>query len=74
MNKPAKSPLDVFATLDQLKNYTQFDSVRITPDGSIEVTYSGKSAKSNATESVKTVTAIDSLRVAPPNFPFKVVA
>ena len=65
--------VDALEFLEKVKDYTQFESVTIAPDGSVSVKFSGRElAPAEKKESKKPPkkTAIDSLSETPPPFEF----
>lgn len=64
---PAMSAVEL---LEQIKNYTQFESVAISPDGTVSVKFAGKTEQPKAKGVPVRKTAIDSLAETPPPFEF----
>lgn len=65
-------PPSAVAVLEQIKAYTEFESVKISPDGTVEVKFAVKEAerKPQKKEPAPRKSAIDSLAETPPFFDF----
>lgn len=62
----------IFEFLEKIKDYTQFESVTVAPDGAVSVKYAARlpEPQKPAKERKPTPTAIDSLKEVPPPFVF----
>lgn len=67
-----KSQQDALDLLEKIKNYTEFETVTVSPDGSVSVKYAGKQpAQTKKKEPPVRETAIDSLSKVPPAFNYE---
>lgn len=71
MKKTGEQSASVFDTLERLKSYTEFETVKVSPDGSVEVKYAQRAQDKPKLPAAKPKqTAIDSLTQTHPVFGF----
>jgi hypothetical protein len=71
VRKTGEPSASVFDTLERLKSYTEFETVKVSPDGSVEVKYAQRATTDKGKKSAKPIlTAIDSLGQTHPVFAF----
>lgn len=67
----AASAVDPTSILDKLKDYTEFESVTVHPDGAVEVKYAPRAAKTERKQPKAPQSAIESIKLPSPPFAFE---